>query len=161
MFAEDVELLPKSSFHDLLVDIKDRNPDMFSHALKALWETMNPDQSFAQNRLLQLAEQLLKETTITGDLVFFVDEDEGRIGGATWRFEDGDQTLLKDSGFKFMLMELLDSLILRRASEESTDSLNGVVHLEQSSPSIQWLTAEEAENKVEKTDSRCKKRVRQ
>jgi hypothetical protein len=115
---------------------------------------MNPDQSFAQNRLLQLAEQLLKETTITGDLVFFVDEDEGRIGGATWRFEDGDQTLLKDSGFKFMLMELLDSLILRRASEESTDSLNGVVHLEQSSPSIQWLTAEEAENKVEKTDSR-------
>lgn len=41
MFAEDVELLPKSSFHDLLVDIKDRNPDMFSHALKALWETMN------------------------------------------------------------------------------------------------------------------------
>ena len=67
MFAEDVELLPKSSFHDLLVDIKDRNPDMFSHALKALWETMNPDQSFAQNRLLQLAEQLLKETTITGD----------------------------------------------------------------------------------------------
>ncbi|WP_018404443.1 class I SAM-dependent DNA methyltransferase [Marinobacter gelidimuriae] len=41
MFAEDVELLPKSSFHDLLVDIKDRNPDMFSHAVKALWETMN------------------------------------------------------------------------------------------------------------------------
>lgn len=41
MFAEDVELLPKSSFHDLLVDINDRNTDMFPHAIKALWETMN------------------------------------------------------------------------------------------------------------------------
>jgi hypothetical protein len=41
MFAEDVELLPKSSFHDLLVDVKDLNPDAFPHALKGLWETMN------------------------------------------------------------------------------------------------------------------------
>lgn len=41
MFAEDVELLPAGSFHDLLVDIKDRNPEAFPHAVKGLWETMN------------------------------------------------------------------------------------------------------------------------
>lgn len=41
MFAEDVELLPRESFHDLLVDIKDRNPAAFPQAVKALWETMN------------------------------------------------------------------------------------------------------------------------
>lgn len=41
MFAEDVELLPKSSFQDLLVEIKDRNSEAFPQALKALWETMN------------------------------------------------------------------------------------------------------------------------
>jgi len=41
MFAEDVELLPAGSFHDLLVDIKDRNPEVFPHAVKGLWETMN------------------------------------------------------------------------------------------------------------------------
>ncbi|WP_444679622.1 class I SAM-dependent DNA methyltransferase [Halomonas sp. E19] len=41
MFAEDVELLPKGSFHDLLVDIKDRNPEAFPHAVKDLWERMN------------------------------------------------------------------------------------------------------------------------
>ena len=41
MFAEDVELLPKSSFQNLLIDIKDRNPDAFPQAVKALWETMN------------------------------------------------------------------------------------------------------------------------
>lgn len=41
MFAEDVELLPAGSFHDLLVDIKNRNPDAFPKAVKSLWETMN------------------------------------------------------------------------------------------------------------------------
>ena len=41
MFAEDVELLPKASFQNLLVDIKERNPEAFPHAVKALWETMN------------------------------------------------------------------------------------------------------------------------
>ena len=41
MFAEDVELLPKSSFHDLLVDIKDKNPEAFPHAVRGLWDTMN------------------------------------------------------------------------------------------------------------------------
>lgn len=41
MFAEDVELLPRESFYDLLVDIKDRNPTAFPQAVKALWETMN------------------------------------------------------------------------------------------------------------------------
>lgn len=41
MFAEDVELLPRASFQALLIDIKDRNPDAFPHAVRALWETMN------------------------------------------------------------------------------------------------------------------------
>jgi hypothetical protein len=41
MFAEDVELLPRLSFQSLLSDIKDRNPDAFPQAVKALWETMN------------------------------------------------------------------------------------------------------------------------
>ncbi|HBX37865.1 MAG TPA: SAM-dependent methyltransferase [Pseudohongiella sp.] len=41
MFAEDVELLPKASFQNLLIDIKDRNPEAFPHAVQALWETMN------------------------------------------------------------------------------------------------------------------------
>lgn len=41
MFAEDVDLLPKESFYSLLVDIKSRNPEAFTHAVKGLWETMN------------------------------------------------------------------------------------------------------------------------
>lgn len=41
MFAEDVELLPKESFQNLLTDIKEKNPEAFPHAVKALWENMN------------------------------------------------------------------------------------------------------------------------
>lgn len=108
---------------------------------------MNSEISFAQNRLTGLTEQLLAETSITGDIVFFADEDEGRINGATWQFEEGDHILLKNSDFKFMLMELLDTLIQHRARQGNTGTLNGVVHLENSSADIQWLTSDKAEKR--------------
>ncbi|MAI30442.1 MAG: hypothetical protein CBE00_00665 [Planctomycetaceae bacterium TMED240] len=106
---------------------------------------MNPELSFAQNRLNQLTEQLLSVTAVTGDIIFFSDEDAGEISGATWRFKDEDHALLKDRNFKFMLMELLNTLIQHRADEGHTNTLHGVVHLEKSSPSIQWFTSDEAE----------------
>jgi hypothetical protein len=109
---------------------------------------MNPELSFAQNRLDQLTEQLLSETPVTGDIIFFADEDAGGVSGASWRFEDEDHTLLKDRNFKFMLMELLDTLIQHRAGEGHTNTLHGIVHLEKSLPGIQWLTADEADREL-------------
>lgn len=106
---------------------------------------MNPELSFAQNRLNQLTEQLLSETPVTGDIIFSADEDACGVSGATWRFEDKDHTLLKDCGFRFMLMELLDVLIKHRTNEGHRDTLNGIVHLEKSSPGIHWLNSDEAE----------------
>jgi hypothetical protein len=93
----------------------------------------------------QLTEQLLSETAITGEVIFYADEDAGKISSPTWRFEDEDHALLKDRDFNLMLMELLDALIQHRAGEGYTNTLNGIVHLERSSPAIQWLTADEAE----------------
>lgn len=106
---------------------------------------MSNNLSFDQNRLNQLTEQLLSETPVTGDIVFFADEDAVGISGATWRFEDEDHALLQDCGFKFMLMELLDILIKHRASKGHKNTLNGRVQLNASSSGIHWLTAEEAE----------------
>ncbi len=106
---------------------------------------MNPDATFAQSRLVQLTEQLLSETAVTGEIIFYADEDTGKISGATWRLEDEDHTLLKDRDFTFMLMELLDILIQHRAAEGHTNTLNGIVHLEKSLPDIQWLTVDEAQ----------------
>lgn len=107
---------------------------------------MDNDLSFAQNRLNQLTEQLLAETPITGDIVFFADEDAGGISGATWRFEEEDQAFLKECGFRFMLMELLNILIKHRAREGDAP-LNGIVHLENSVPEISWLCRGEAEDR--------------
>jgi len=107
---------------------------------------MNNELSFAQSRLNQLTEQLLSETSVTGDVVFFAAEDAIGISGATWRFEDEDHCILKECGFKFMLMELLDVLIKDRANEGHSDTLHGIVRLHASSPLIDWLTAEQAEN---------------
>mgnify|MGYP005849353455 CR=1 FL=1 len=105
---------------------------------------MNPEQSFAQNRLNQLTEQLLSETPITGDIIFFADEDTSGVSGATWRFKDEEHALLKDRNFKFMLMELLDTLIQHRAGQGHVDTLNGIVRLTKSFPTIQWLTSDSA-----------------
>lgn len=102
--------------------------------------------SFAQSRLNQLTEQFLSETSVTGDIIFLADEDAVGISGATWRFEDEHLSILKECGFQFLLMELLDILIKDRASEGHRDTLNGIVRLQASSPLIDWLTTEEAEN---------------
>jgi len=108
---------------------------------------MNKNLSFAENRLNQLTDQLLSETSVTGSIVFFADEEAGGISGATWRFDEEDHTFLKESGYKLLLMELLDILIQHRASEGDADTLCGLVHLDASSPEIHWLTSEEAEKR--------------
>ncbi|MFT5814861.1 MAG: hypothetical protein ACI9VT_002630 [Psychroserpens sp.] len=40
MFSEDVELIPESSFTNLLVQLKN-TPEFFSNSMKSLWDTMN------------------------------------------------------------------------------------------------------------------------
>jgi len=44
-----------------------------------------------------------------------------------------------------MLMELLDTLIRYRASHEFTDTLCGVIHLEDSCADIRWLPEAEVQ----------------
>ncbi len=100
---------------------------------------MNYDASFDHTRLNQLTEQLLSGTEISGEILFIADKEEIGILGAAWRFESEDIGILKDRNYKFMLMELLDSLIRYRASHKSTDSLCGVVRLEKSRADMQWL----------------------
>ena len=105
---------------------------------------MHTETSFAERRLVQLTEQLLSDTSITGEIIFLADEGQLGVSGATWRFDDKDHAFLKESGFRFMLMELLNILIKQR-SEEGHSPLHGIIHLENSSPDIDWLTVEQAQ----------------
>ena len=68
--------------------------------------------------MTQHTEQLLACTSISGAVFFSAGKEDGRISGATWRFEDEDHDRLKECGFKYMLMELLGSLIQSRASHQ-------------------------------------------
>jgi hypothetical protein len=106
---------------------------------------MSYDASFANTRLNQLTEQLLPQTAISGDVFFIADTEDGGVLGATWLFEDDQHSMLKQSNFKFMLMELLDTLIRYRASHEFTDTLCGVVHMEHSCADIRWLPEAEVQ----------------
>ena len=106
---------------------------------------MSYDTYFDSTRLNQLTKQLLPETAISGDVFFIADAPDIGILGATWRFEEADHSMLKESNFKSMLMELLDALIRYRASHEVTDTLCGVIHLEDSCADIRWLPEAEVQ----------------
>ena len=106
---------------------------------------MSYDASFDSTRLKNLTEQLLPETAIPGDIFFIADTQDVGILGATWLFKDDDHSELKESNFKSMLMELLDTLIRYRASHEFTDTLCGVIHLEDSCADIRWLPEAEVQ----------------
>jgi len=106
---------------------------------------MSYDASFDNIRLNQLTEQLLSEMAISGDVLFVADTKNVGVLGATWLFTDDDHSVLKESNFKSMLMGLLDTLIRYRASHEFTDTLCGVIHLEDSCANIRWLPEAEVQ----------------
>lgn len=107
---------------------------------------MNYDASFAQTRLSQLTEQLLSGTSISGDIFFIADDEDGGVLGSTWMFEKEDSGMLKERNYKFMLMELLDDLIRYRASHNYTDTLCGVVRLNNSQADLRWLPEADVQN---------------
>ena len=105
---------------------------------------MTFDPAFDNTRLQQLTQQVLSGTDVTGRVLFFAEHEAEGISRATWQFEDEDHETLQENSFKFMLMELLDTLIQYR-HQHDREPLCGVVAFEHSTPSIQWLTAEEVE----------------
>ena len=106
---------------------------------------MTYDPSFNQLRLNQLAEQYLKDSNITGRVLFFSESEDNRLDYATWTFDSEDRLTLKKSGFQMMLMELLDALLIYRFQYHQPNTSQGVVHLKGEKISIEWLPKESAE----------------
>ncbi len=104
---------------------------------------MGYDSGFDQRRLDQLASTYLSDSLAVGDVVFFADDD-GRLGKATWCLDEGHYESLNDSGFKYHLMELLDSLLFYRAQHEQPNATQGVVKLNKEKLRMEWVTLEEA-----------------
>lgn len=71
------------------------------------------DPQFENLRLQQLMDQYPAVQDVTGDIRFVIDDD-GRLGNASWAFDDAELDRLWASGIKLPLMELFDALITYR-----------------------------------------------
>jgi hypothetical protein len=106
---------------------------------------MTYDASFDQARLDQLAGQHLNDSNITGRVLFFSESEVGQLDSATMQFDDDDYETIKSSGFKFHLMELLNTLLEYRGQNNQPNASQGVVNVAGSTISIEWLPKESAE----------------
>jgi hypothetical protein len=100
---------------------------------------MSYDANFDQIRLDQLAKQYLPESTAEGRVFFRSDSDDNRLDHARWQLEDADHDVLKNSGFKMNLMELLDTLLVYRAEHSKPNAGQGVVKIVGNRLAIEWL----------------------
>lgn len=100
---------------------------------------MSYDPDFDRARLEQLAEQYLRDSTITGRVLFFSESEGNRFDYGSLQFSDSDYENLKESGFKAHLMELLDILLIYRAQHEQPNASQGVVYVNGDKISIEWL----------------------
>lgn len=104
---------------------------------------MTYDVHFDQTRLDQLAQQYLTENTSEGKVIFFSDADDNQLDCANWQFEEPDYQTLKESGFRLHLMELLNTLLIYRAQHQRPNASQGVVHLQGTQLSVEWLSREQ------------------
>lgn len=106
---------------------------------------MSYDVNFDQARLDQLAKQYLSESTVEGRVFFLSDSEDNRLDHARWQLDDADYDALKDSGFNYYLMELLDSLLVYRAQHNQPNASQGLVQIHNSKLTIKWLQRRELE----------------
>lgn len=106
---------------------------------------MSYDHNFDTIRLNQLADQYLTDNNAKGRVIFFSESDDNSLDYATWSFPDGGDETLRKGGFKVDLMELLRILLMYRAQQNQVNASQGVVLIDGSTISVQWLTKDAAE----------------
>lgn len=102
---------------------------------------MSYDSNFDAQRLSQLADQYLASNSAKGRVFFQSYSDDNRLDHARWQLDDTVYTNLNASGFKQLLMELLDNLMVYRAEHFQVNSDRGVVHIHGNKLAIEWLSA--------------------
>lgn len=101
---------------------------------------MSFDDSFDQTRLDHLSGQFLNNSSVTARILFFSDPEDDYVGLATWQFDkDEYYDIVKNSGFKFYMMELLHNLLAYRVQHGKPNARQGVVHINGDKLTIEWL----------------------
>lgn len=103
------------------------------------------DTEYESTRLNQLSKQCLSGVKITGEVYFGAINGESRLDFSSCFFNDAEQEIINNSGYKYFLLNLLDSLIIYRSDHEQEFSRAGVVKIKESYASIEWIKDGEAE----------------
>lgn len=113
---------------------------------------MDFDTSFEETRLKMLLKQCIYDEHIKGQIIFFCSSDEPTVDVSTWRFNDRDLNILKESNYKFLLLQLLDCIAEYRSQFENFEYRGGIVYLHDNSSEIAWVGRDEA-IRLKTTDS--------
>lgn len=103
------------------------------------------DPRFEESRINQLVKQFLLTEEIQGTVVFGCLEKVNILTYSSWFFDNDTNENLKESGFRDLLLRLIDNLREYRASFNLPFARDGVIEIYQSSASISWLKDGEAE----------------
>ena len=107
-------------------------------------EIMDFDVSFEETRLMMLLKQCIYDEHIKGKIIFFCSSDEPTVDVSTWRFSDRDLNILKESNYKFLLLQLLDCIAEYRSQFDNLEYRGGIVILNNNSSKIVWMGRDEA-----------------
>ncbi len=105
---------------------------------------MDFDVSFEESRLTMLLKQCIYDEHIKGRIIFFCLSDKPVIDVSTWRFNDRDLNILKETNYKFLLLQLLDCMAEYRSQFDNLEYSGGVVYLNDNSSEIVWMGRDEA-----------------
>jgi len=104
------------------------------------------------NNVLELEKQcldavqynypLLKQCT--GELVFIAEADAEQLTATAWQFDPKTQDLLKQSGVKTALLEMLDTLVAERKHQRIRPNREGRLIIQNGHVQLQWLPVGEA-----------------
>ena len=68
---------------------------------------MDFDVSFEEIRLTMLLKQCIYDEHIKGRIIFFCSSDEPTVDVSTWKFNDRDLNILKESNYKSDIPQLI------------------------------------------------------
>ena len=104
---------------------------------------MGFDVSFEEIRLTMLLKQCVYDEHIKGRIIFFCSSDEPTVDVSTWKFNDRDLNILKESNYKFLLLQLLDCIAEYRSQFDNLEYRGGIVILNNNSSKIVWMGRDE------------------
>lgn len=103
----------------------------------------NFDHTFENKRLDMLKHQFFSNMDVSGEILFRSLDDDHRIDSARFIFDDEINSYIKSSGFKNLIMVLLDDLSSYRYSHTIFPCNGGIVTINHSEISINWLNKNE------------------